>query len=81
MITFNHAEMSNLEIVKLLRMIFYELLTGKLPYEGYSIAEITAKIVNPDIKPVLNASRLSRIVLKCLEKKKDLIRLKNFLNP
>jgi len=34
-----------------LGLIFYELLTGKLPYQGTSPAVVMAKVINPDIKP------------------------------
>ncbi len=34
-----------------LGLIFYELLTGKLPYQGTSPAVMMAKVINPDVKP------------------------------
>ncbi|WP_456365879.1 PEGA domain-containing protein [Thermococcus sp.] len=34
-----------------LGLIFYELLTGKLPYQGTSPAVVMAKVINPDVKP------------------------------
>ncbi|WP_461864918.1 protein kinase domain-containing protein, partial [Thermococcus sp.] len=34
-----------------LGLIFYELLTGKLPYQGTSPAVVMAKVINPEIKP------------------------------
>ncbi|WP_232156308.1 protein kinase domain-containing protein [Methanocaldococcus infernus] len=34
-----------------LGVLFYELLTGKLPYEGSSPAQVISKIINPSIKP------------------------------
>jgi serine/threonine protein kinase/outer membrane protein assembly factor BamB len=34
-----------------LGLIFYELLTGKLPYTGTSPAMVMAKVINPDVKP------------------------------
>jgi len=34
-----------------LGLIFYELLTGKLPYQGTTPAVVMAKVINPDIKP------------------------------
>lgn len=59
-----------------LGVIFYELLTGKLPYEGYTQAELSAKIVNPNLKPVppgkhnTKASGYDSIVMRCLSKNK-----------
>ena len=35
-----------------LGVLFYELLTGRLPYEGTSPTQISLKIVNPDKKPL-----------------------------
>lgn len=35
-----------------LGIIFYELLTGRLPYEGYSPAAVLGKILARDVKPV-----------------------------
>ena len=34
-----------------LGLIFYELLTGKLPYQGTSPAVVMAKVINPEVKP------------------------------
>ncbi|WP_148236337.1 serine/threonine-protein kinase [Thermococcus sp. 4557] len=34
-----------------LGLIFYELLTGKLPYQGTSPAVVMAKVINPAVKP------------------------------
>jgi len=34
-----------------LGLIFYELLTGKLPYSGMTPAVIMGKVLNPDVKP------------------------------
>ncbi|WP_010476896.1 protein kinase domain-containing protein [Thermococcus zilligii] len=35
-----------------LGLIFYELLTGELPYQGTSPAAVVAKVINPDVKPI-----------------------------
>ncbi|WP_240924206.1 protein kinase [Thermococcus sp. 21S7] len=34
-----------------LGLIFYELLTGRLPYQGTSPAVVMAKVINPAVKP------------------------------
>ncbi|UXM84176.1 protein kinase domain-containing protein [Methanococcus aeolicus] len=34
-----------------LGLIFYELLTGKMPYDGTSPSIISMKLINPDLKP------------------------------
>ncbi len=34
-----------------LGLIFYELLTGKLPYQGTSPAVVMAKVINPEVRP------------------------------
>ncbi|UUX93734.1 protein kinase domain-containing protein [Methanoplanus endosymbiosus] len=58
-----------------LGIIFYELVTGHLPYNGSGVAEISTKIIfedpalpssfNPELKP------LDDIIMKCLRKNKD----------
>lgn len=73
--------------------VFYELLTGRMPFEG-NISEIYSSILNTaplnpaDINP--NAKQVDNIVMKCLNKNKenryssmeDLIKeLKNYLPP
>lgn len=55
--------------------IFYELVTGQLPFPGSGVAEISTKIIfeeppipssyNPDLKP------LDDIIMKCLRKNKE----------
>ncbi len=55
--------------------ILYELLTGRTPYEGYSLAEVSGKITNPEIKPKslyqFGLSKYDSVVMKCLEKRKE----------
>ncbi len=61
--------------IYLLGVILYELLTGKTPYEGYSLAEVTGKIVSPDVKPKslqqYGLGKYDSVVMKCLEKRKE----------
>ena len=56
-------------------VIFYELVTGKLPFEGDSIIEISNAIVNeqPDLPSEINpeAKDVEPIIIKCLKKKKE----------
>jgi len=47
--TYGHTD--NRTDIYQLGLIFYELLTGKLPYQGTSPAVVMAKVINPDIKP------------------------------
>lgn len=60
-----------------LGIIFFELLTGKLPYVGYSPSEVSTKIITPSILPIKpshhnpDAGRYDAIVMKCLEKNKE----------
>ncbi|HIQ39140.1 MAG TPA: PEGA domain-containing protein [Methanothermococcus okinawensis] len=35
-----------------LGVLFYELLTGRLPYDGISVTQVSLKIVNPNKKPI-----------------------------
>jgi serine/threonine protein kinase len=60
-----------------LGVLFYELLTGRLPYEGTSPAQVSLKIVNPDKKLLPpskinpNLSIFDGIFEKLLAKKKE----------
>jgi serine/threonine protein kinase len=60
-----------------LGVIFYELLTCKLPYEGSTDSEVSTKIITPAILPIKPSVRnpifkkYDSIVMKCLEKKKE----------
>jgi len=56
-------------------VIFYELVTGKLPFEGDDFSEIGFAIINDNSKPpsVLNPEcvEIDSIILKCLNKHPD----------
>ncbi|WP_158506642.1 lectin-like domain-containing protein [Thermococcus eurythermalis] len=60
-----------------LGLIFYELLTGKLPYQGASPAAVMAKATNQDIKPLPPShfnkalSKYDGIFEKLLTKRKE----------
>ena len=58
-----------------LGVIFYELATGKLPFEGDDFSEIGFAIINdkPEKPSSLNpeCNKLDKIILKCLKKKPD----------
>jgi len=60
-----------------LGLIFYELLTGKLPYQGTSPAVVMAKVINPDVKPKLPShfnkalAKYDGIFEKLLAKRKE----------
>lgn len=53
-------------------IIFYELVTGKPPFAGDSLIEISSAIVNdiPELPSCLNpeAKQVDNIILKCIEK-------------
>jgi len=57
-----------------LGVIFYELVTGRLPFEGDDFIEISANIVNGDPIPLSKfnkeASKVEPIIERCLQKKK-----------
>jgi len=60
-----------------LGLVFYETLTGKRVYRFSSDIEAIRGIPKMEIDPLINAmpqvpGELNRIVMKCLEKKKDL---------
>ncbi len=60
-----------------LGLVFYETLTGKRVYQFSSDIEAIRAIPQMEIDPLMNAvpqvpRELNRIVMKCLEKKKDL---------
>ncbi|MCL0059180.1 serine/threonine protein kinase, partial [Dehalococcoidia bacterium] len=56
-------------------VIFYELVTGRLPFEGDSIMEISSAIVGeePDLPSEINprAKDVEPIIMKCLQKRKE----------
>jgi serine/threonine protein kinase len=59
-----------------LGILLYELVTGRLPFQGTSIGEVTERIVHahPEAMARFNydlPSELDRIVRKCLEKSPD----------
>ncbi|MBO8183446.1 MAG: PEGA domain-containing protein [Archaeoglobus sp.] len=60
-----------------LGMIFYELLTGKLPYDGSTPSAIMAKLTNPNVKPKLpsqvseSLAKYDNIFKKLLAKRKE----------
>ena len=58
-----------------LGVIFYELVTGELPFVGDDLAEIMSQIISEEPKaPSLTnpeAKSVEHIILKCLQKKKE----------
>lgn len=58
-----------------LGVIFYELLTGRTPFEGDDLVEVSTAIVTEEPAPPSSinpeAEITDRIILKCLEKKKE----------
>ncbi|WP_321416509.1 tetratricopeptide repeat protein [uncultured Methanomethylovorans sp.] len=58
-----------------LGIIFYELVTGRLPFDGQDHAETIFKKINGDVKPpsTINSScsELDGIILKCLSKEQN----------
>lgn len=56
-----------------LGVIFYELVTGKLPFTGDSFVEIASSIINKEPVPISNlnaeAKEIENIIIKCLSKK------------
>ena len=58
-----------------LGVVFYELLTGRLPFIGDDISQVTRQIISDDV-PLLSENGpsgrcLDTIVKRCLEKEKD----------
>ncbi|HVW25320.1 MAG TPA: serine/threonine-protein kinase [Polyangiaceae bacterium] len=59
-----------------LGVVLYRLVTGLLPFDGDSLAEVCARVLNavpkplPECNPALDAS-LETIVARCLEKKPE----------
>ena len=58
-----------------LGVIFYELLTGRTPFEGDDLVEVSTAIATEEPEPPSSinpeAEIIDRIILKCLEKKKE----------
>ena len=58
-----------------LGVIFYELLTGRTPFEGADLVEVSAAIVTEEPVPPSNlnpeAEVIDSIILKCLAKRKE----------
>jgi eukaryotic-like serine/threonine-protein kinase len=59
-----------------LGVVIYELLTGKIPFDGEGVGEILAAILAEDPKPIREArpdvpEGLEEVVLKCLKRDRD----------
>ncbi|MDF2958261.1 MAG: Serine/threonine protein kinase, partial [Candidatus Alkanophagales archaeon MCA70_species_1] len=58
-----------------LGVIFYELVTGKLPFEGEDVAEISFSIINEEPTPPSEINPKSKgvehIIMKCMAKRKE----------
>jgi len=58
-----------------LGVIFYELVTGKLPFEGEDVAEISFSIINeePTLPSEINpkSKGVEHIIMKCMAKRKE----------
>jgi serine/threonine-protein kinase len=58
-------------------LVLYEMIAGRLPFEGAALSEVTASIINEkEVHPPSRYStdvppELERIVLKALRKKRD----------
>ncbi len=58
-----------------LGVVFYELLTGRLPFTGDDISQVTRQIINGEVplpsENLPSSCYLDAIVKRCLEKEKD----------
>lgn len=58
-----------------LGVLFYEMVTGRLPFDGTGMGEVTHAILHttpdpPDVKGE-NADRIRKIIIKCIQKKPE----------